>query len=102
MKNTLLIGGLITIVVIGVTLSIGKATNTKTVGMANSTQTANSVDTEKKGFSGEKGQTVTLENNQLNISTTDFETNKVKFFNTTLANGKTIYFLVLKDEDGNF
>jgi uncharacterized membrane protein len=74
---------------------------TTQIGMNNSTQTVNS-DAEKKGFSGEKGQTVTLENNQLNISTTDFETNKVKFFNTTLPDGKTIYFLVLKDKDGNF
>lgn len=75
---------------------------TTVVNMANSTQTANSADTEKKVFSGEKGQTVALENNQLAITTTDFEVNKVKFFNTTLADGKTIYFLVLKDKDGNF
>ena len=75
---------------------------TTTVNMANSTQTANNGDIEKKEFSGEKGQTITLANNQLAISTADFEVNKVKFFNTTLADGKTIYFLVLKDKDGNF
>jgi uncharacterized membrane protein len=64
-------------------------------------QTINS-DAEKKEFSGEKGQAVTLENNKLIISTADFDVNKVKFFNTTLADGKTIYFLVLKDKEGNF
>jgi uncharacterized membrane protein len=74
---------------------------TTQIGMNNPVQTVNS-DTEKKGFSGEKGQVVTLENNQLTIATADFEVNKVKFFNTTLADGKTVYFLVLKDKDGNF
>lgn len=75
---------------------------TTTVSMADSTQISDNSDVEKIGFSGEKGQTVTLENNQLSISTADFEINKVKFFNTTLADGKIIYFLVLKDKDGNF
>jgi len=53
-------------------------------------------------FLGEKGQSVKIENDQLIIDTADFETNKVKFFNTTLTDGKIIYFLVLKDKDGNF
>lgn len=57
---------------------------------------------EKIGFTGEKGETVKLENGQLNVDPSSFETNKVKFFNTTLADGKTIYFLILKDKDGNF
>lgn len=73
-----------------------------TVNMTNSIQTVNTNDAEKKEFSGEKGETIKLENGQLNIDPSNFETNKVKFFNTTLADGKTIYFLVLKDKDGNF
>lgn len=75
---------------------------TTSVNMVNTAQVTNNSDTEKKEFSGERGQTVSLENNQLAISTTDFGVNKVKFFNTTLANGKNIYFLVLKDKEGNF
>jgi uncharacterized membrane protein len=98
MRNTILIVGLIIVAIIGVTLSIDKTPKTNT-----SIMEPNS-DNEKSGvtFTGEKGQTVALENNQLAVSTAGFEVNKVKFFNTTLSDGKTIYFLVLKDKDGNF
>ena len=70
----------------------------------NPVQTINSdaENAEKKEFSGEKGETIKLENGLLNIDPRQFETNKVKFFNTILADGKTIYFLVLKDKEGNF
>lgn len=61
-----------------------------------------STEIEKKSFSGEKGDSLKLENGQVNLATAGFEVNKVKFFNTTLADGKTVYYLVLKDKDGNF
>ncbi len=64
--------------------------------------TPSNINTQKIDFTGEKGQTVNSNNNQITISTADFETNKVKFFNTTLTDGKTVYYLVLKDKDGNF
>ena len=56
----------------------------------------------KSSFTGEKGETIALTNNQIQIPTSGFEINKVRFFNTTLDDGKTIYFLILKDKDGNF
>ena len=53
----------------------------------------NNADTVKIAeFLGEKGRQVKIENEQLTIDTSDFETNKVKFFNTTLADGKIVYF----------
>lgn len=98
MKNVFLIVGLITIVVIGVTISIGKKPKTNPVTIeSNSDNTPAGI-----VFTGEKGETIKLENGQLNIDPSSFETNKVEFFNTILADGKTIYFLVLKDKDGNF
>ena len=57
---------------------------------------------EKFNFTGEKGEILTLNNNEVKVSTKEFEINKIRFFNTTLSDGKTIYYLILKDKDGNF
>jgi uncharacterized membrane protein len=52
-------------------------------------------------FFGEKGETLTLVDGKLSIPTSGFETNKVRYFNTTL-NGKTIYFIVVRDNAGTY
>ena len=95
----------IPLIIIAVVVFLPK--NKSTTSMMTSTNNPQVVNTmnpsdKKTEFSGEKGETVKLENGQLKIDPSSFETNKVKFFNATLADGKTIYFLVLKDKNGNF
>lgn len=52
-----------------------------------------------KEFIGEKGEMIIFTDNQLQIPTSGFETNMVRFFNTEL-DGKKIYFMIVKDEKG--
>lgn len=59
-------------------------------------------DIERQPFTGEKGETAKVVDGKVSIDKTGFETNIVKFFNVVLEDGKTIYFLALKDEAGNF
>lgn len=59
-------------------------------------------DIERQPFSGDKGETVDIIEGTVSLDKSKFETNKVKFFNVALEDGKTVYFLVLKDDLGNF
>ncbi len=59
-------------------------------------------DTELQPFTGEKGETLKGIEGKVSIEKAGFETNVVKFFNVGLEDGKTVYFLVLKDDAGNF
>lgn len=95
---------IIPLVIIAIVVFLPKNKSVTSMIATSNPQVANTMNAsdKKNGFTGEKGETVKLENSQLKIDSSSFETNKVKFFNTTLADGKVIYFLVLKDKDGNF
>lgn len=78
-------------------------TNTPQQTIANTdTSMAQPSDTERQPFTGEKGETINVIDGKVSIDKNTFEINKVKFFNVTLEDGKTVYFLVLKDESGNY
>lgn len=62
-------------------------------------QTPPPVQTEKD-FLGEKGQNLIFENTEVKIDAAQFDDNQARFFNVETANGKTIYFFVVKDKSG--
>jgi len=51
-------------------------------------------------FSGEKGETVNLENGEVKLTASTFNNNQARFYNMELPLGKTIYFFVVKDKNG--
>ena len=51
-------------------------------------------------FTGEKGETVNLENGEVKLESSIFSDNQAKFYNTEMPGGKTIYFFVVKDKNG--
>jgi uncharacterized membrane protein len=53
-------------------------------------------------FTGEKGENVILENQEIKLNADLFVGNQARFYNTVMPNGKTIYFFVLKDRQGVF
>lgn len=52
-------------------------------------------------FLGEKGETIIISNNQIQIPINGFEINKIRYFNTEL-DGKKIYYMVAKDASGTY
>lgn len=53
-------------------------------------------------FSGVKGATVNIVSGEIKIDAGDLETGVAKYYNTKISGGKTIYFFVVKDKDGNY
>ncbi len=56
----------------------------------------------KAQFFGEKGESVILENGEIKLPTSIFNDGKAKFYNVKMFDGKTIYFFVIKDKNGNY
>lgn len=59
-------------------------------------------DVERQPFTGDMGESVKVVDGKVSIDMSGFEINKVRFFNVTLDDVKSVYFLALKDETGNF
>lgn len=99
MKNIYYLVGIIVIVFLGVRFLGVKPKEEKPVRIVS----ADIYNQENKSgeFLGEKGEKVNLTDNRLMIATDTFETNKIKYFNTELG-GKTMYFMVVKDESGTY
>lgn len=99
---------IVVVVFVGVVISTQKNSSSTKSGISQETlvNPATSMtqpsEEDRQPFAGEKGQTVSVNEGVVSLNKTDFETNKVKFFNVTLEDGKTVYFLALKDEAGNF
>lgn len=53
-------------------------------------------------FTGEKGEKVFLRNGVVEIATTKIVAPKATYFNTKMPRGKTVYFFVVQDKDGNY
>ena len=51
-------------------------------------------------FTGEKGETVNLEDGEVKLTASIFDDNQARFYNALMPSGKTIYFFVLKDKNG--
>lgn len=51
-------------------------------------------------FSGNEGTQLALTNDVVQIETASVSDGQAHFFNTTLSNGKNIYFFVVQDEEG--
>lgn len=63
-------------------------------------QTQSPVQTEKD-FLGEKGENLIFENEEVKIiEAAQFDDNQARFFNVKTADGKIIYFFVVKDKSG--
>lgn len=54
----------------------------------------------EKDFLGEKGKNLIFENGEIKAETSQFDDNQARFFNVKTADGKTIYFFVVKDKSG--
>jgi len=64
-------------------------------------QTQTSIKTPiKKDFTGEKGESLIFENEEVEIEASQFDDNQARFFNVQTVNSKTIYFFVVKDKSG--
>lgn len=97
-----LVGSLILIVIIGYWY-LGKskpATNISTPARIISADTPNNKQNNGE-FLGEKGDLITITNNQIKIPVADFEINKIRYYNSELDK-KTLYFMVVKDEKGTY
>jgi uncharacterized membrane protein len=108
-KEVLIIGLIAVIVVIAGAVYYSQSNKSKPGGTQNQMQptldsaTTTPVDeAEAYEFTGNKGETVKLVDGKVAIPTTGFEVNRVKFFNSLLPDGTTVYFMVLKDKDGYF
>jgi len=53
-------------------------------------------------FLGEKGEKVLLENGEVKLPALIFNDNQARFYNVLMSSGKTIYFFVLKDQNGTY
>lgn len=51
-------------------------------------------------FSGTKGESVSIADDQIALSSEIFDDGLAHFYNTELPSGKTIYFFVVKDKNG--
>ena len=54
----------------------------------------------KVKFVGEKGEGVSLENQEIKLIASVFNDNQARFYNVAMPDGKTIYFFVVKDKNG--
>lgn len=54
----------------------------------------------KINFLGEKGETVSFNNEKIRLEASIFDDNQAYFYNVKMSSGKTIYFFVLKDRNG--
>ena len=52
-----------------------------------------------KPFLGEKGDKAVLENGEVGLSAAIFNDNQARFYNVEMANGKIVYFFVVKDKN---
>ncbi|MFH1522609.1 MAG: DUF2318 domain-containing protein [Patescibacteria group bacterium] len=53
-------------------------------------------------FTGNKGEKVVINNDEILLDSSKFENNLVKYYNTTLPDGKKAYFFVVKDSLGKY
>ncbi len=51
-------------------------------------------------FFGDKGENLTLENEEVKLDSLIFDDNKARFYNVKMPNDKIIYFFVVKDKNG--
>lgn len=104
MNQKIILGVVILVIVSGIMFTKLKP-GTKMTPSSGQTQGSITAMAEPEGeyvFGGEKGKEVDPENGVVKIDVTGVETNKVQFYNTPLEDGKTVYYLVLKDGEGNF
>lgn len=57
-------------------------------------------DVKQSNFAGVEGQAASLQNDQILLDQGVFDDGLAHFYNTELADGKTVYFFVLKDKKG--
>ncbi|NQU82722.1 MAG: DUF2318 domain-containing protein [Parcubacteria group bacterium] len=53
-------------------------------------------------FNGEEGRGVTLVDGKVTITEDEFNGNEANYYNTTLSSGKTVYYFVVQDKQGNY
>jgi len=53
-------------------------------------------------FSGEKGDSISLTENKVQIPESEFEGINANFYNTKLSSGTTVYYFVVRDAEGIF
>jgi uncharacterized membrane protein len=107
LKKVAVIILILVIVFLGYKLTKGENNNPLNVEANNKPATLNvgpsSVsEAAKDTFLGEKGTNVRLENNNVLISANEVADGKMHFFNSVLPDGKTVYFFLVKDQNGVF
>ncbi len=55
---------------------------------------------QSEDYKGTKGERVILENGEVKIDASIFNDNSARFYNVEMPSGKTVYFFVVKDENG--
>jgi uncharacterized membrane protein len=70
-----------------------------TASSSNSNENTNNTPVVEDDFQGKAGQELVLENGQVEIDESLFESSKALFFNTVVKD-KTVYYFVVKDADG--
>tara|TARA_Y100000310_G_scaffold17993_1_gene17749 strand:- start:475 stop:1008 length:534 start_codon:yes stop_codon:yes gene_type:complete len=53
-------------------------------------------------FKGDKGEILTLEDNQVELDAGILDDNKAHYYNVEVSSGKTIYFFAIKDKTGTY
>lgn len=53
-------------------------------------------------FFGDKGESLTVQDDVAEIPAAVFESQKARFYNVVLASGKIVYFFVVKDKNGKY
>ncbi len=86
------------LIIISLTILTGCAD----VDLSNQTDDAqaSSSSTQTAEFKGEKGMFIPLESDGVNIEAASVSDGKVHFYNTTMSDGKSAYFFVVKSPDG--
>jgi len=53
-------------------------------------------------FKGERGESVTIGDGEIALTTDGFTENAIHFFNTILPSGLTVFFFIVKDDQGRY
>ncbi len=79
-------------------ISLSILTGCANVDLSNQTDDAQA--STSASFKGEKGMFIPLENDGISIEAATVSDGKVHFYNTTMSDGKSAYFFVVKSPDG--
>lgn len=103
-QKNIVIAGLILIIIIGIIVVLSRNKPAKPSNNTNNPQDNQSAQQDNQStqndFKGQKGESVALLNGQIEISAEPLNNNLARHYNTELANGKTVYFFVVKDKNG--